>query len=276
VNKLFIHPATTRMLTHMTRNMPGSLLISGEVGVGLGTIAAHIAHELNATTLTVLPEKKDKIDLDKGTVSIESIRRLYDQTRSIQSGKLVVIIDYAERMSARAQNAFLKLLEEPRKGIHFILASHTPDSLLPTVHSRVQHIDVLPITHAQTLECIKQLGVVDGRKQTQLLYIAEGLPAEMIRLFHNATYFEERALIIKDARLLLTGTLYDKLLVSYTYSDSRENTLLLLTAAMSIVRRTISDTPHSNMLGYIDKLLLAYTKVQSNGSIKLTLARLVV
>ena len=39
-----------------------------------------------------------------------------------------------------AANALLKTLEEPRPGVHFILTSERPDSLLPTIRSRCQRL----------------------------------------------------------------------------------------------------------------------------------------
>jgi DNA polymerase-3 subunit delta' len=39
-----------------------------------------------------------------------------------------------------AANALLKTLEEPRPGVHFILTSERPESLLPTIRSRCQRV----------------------------------------------------------------------------------------------------------------------------------------
>lgn len=51
------------------------------------------------------------------------------------SGKVYIIED-AETMNERAQNAALKLLEEPPEGVHFILCTANPERLLVTVRSR--------------------------------------------------------------------------------------------------------------------------------------------
>ncbi|MFW6067439.1 MAG: AAA family ATPase, partial [Myxococcota bacterium] len=39
-----------------------------------------------------------------------------------------------------AANALLKPLEEPRRGVHFVLTSERPDRLLPTIRSRCQRL----------------------------------------------------------------------------------------------------------------------------------------
>ncbi|MDD5903187.1 MAG: DNA polymerase III subunit [Oscillospiraceae bacterium] len=51
------------------------------------------------------------------------------------SGK-VYIIEEAETMNESAQNAALKLFEEPPAGVHFILCTANPEKLLVTVRSR--------------------------------------------------------------------------------------------------------------------------------------------
>jgi DNA polymerase-3 subunit delta' len=48
----------------------------------------------------------------------------------------VAIVDDAERLSAEAQNAFLKTLEEPPPGTTLVLVADVAEKLLPTVRSR--------------------------------------------------------------------------------------------------------------------------------------------
>jgi replication-associated recombination protein RarA len=274
--KPLIHPTSDTTLTLMMRDVPQSLLLTGEVGVGLGTVARYIADTISDITLTVLPEKDDKVNIEKGVISVDSIRKLYTQTRSIQSAKQVIIIDYAERMGHQAQNAFLKLLEEPGASTYFILATHSPGTLLPTIRSRTQSIELRPITNAQTESFIDTLGDVSAQKRTQLLFMATGRPAELSRLVTDDAYFESRAAIVRDARDLLQGTTYAKLNVAQKYKDNRESALLLLTDASGILRRSISAKPQSELIAQVDGLLYAYKQIAANGNIRLCLARLVV
>ena len=55
---------------------------------------------------------------------------------SHQGGKRIVVIYPAETMNTNAANALLKNLEEPPPGLLFILVSHKPQQLLPTIRSR--------------------------------------------------------------------------------------------------------------------------------------------
>ena len=52
------------------------------------------------------------------------------------------IIDEADAMNVPAQNAALKLLEEPPKGVLFLLCTVNAQQLLPTVRSRCAEIDL--------------------------------------------------------------------------------------------------------------------------------------
>lgn len=275
MKKPLINKASDLTLSLLMKDLPQALLLTGPVGIGLSTIAKFIASEVGNVTLTVLPEKDEKVDIDKGVISVDSIRRLYTQTRSIQTGKMIIIIDYAERMGHQAQNAFLKLLEEPGEGIYFILATHTPSKLLPTVSSRAQSLELRPVSQKQTESLLDDLAVTAVKKRAQLLFMASGLPAELARLAQNEEYFESRAAIMRDARDLLQGTTYRKLLVANLYKDNREAALTLLTDASHILRRSISDKPQDSLVAQISALLYAYQQIQANGNIRLCLARLV-
>ena len=276
MQKPLIHPSSEITLSLLIKNIPQSLLMTGPFGVGLGTLAQYIAHTAGDIVLTVLPEKDDKIDIDKGVISIDSIRRLYDQTRSIQAGTLVIVIDYAERMGHQAQNAFLKLLEEPGSGVHFILATHTPSKLLATIQSRTQQFDVRPLTKSQSVTMLDDMGIKDTHTRTQLLFMANGLPAELTRLGSNEEYLKKRSGVMRDARDLLQATTYRKLVIANSYKDDRQGALSLLTDASAILRHSIRLKPQPILIAQIDRLLFAYDQIKANGNIRLCLARLVV
>ena len=71
-------------------------------------------------------------------ISVEQVRGLADfcGMSAHQGGRRVVVIHPAEAMNSNAANALLKHLEEPPHGLLFILVSHKPQQLLPTILSR--------------------------------------------------------------------------------------------------------------------------------------------
>jgi len=273
--KPVLNQITEKNLDILMQDLPQSLLITGPTGVGISTIANYIASTLGGITFTVLPEKNEKVDIEKGTISVDSIRRLYTQTRSIQTGKLIIVIDYAERMAHQAQNAFLKLLEEPGRDVYFILATHTPSKLLPTVASRMQSIDIRPISSVMSEKFIDKLGVNDLKKRSQLLFMADGLPAELTNLAQNDEYFAKRSEIVRDARDLFQAKIYKKMLIANKYKDDKDQALALLDMSMNILKRSISEKPEISLIAQISSIQSAYERISANGNIRLSLAKLV-
>lgn len=273
---LIVHPSSAILIRSLEKELPQAILLGGDKGVGLTTIARDIASRHTKHPIIILPEKDEKVDLEKGSIGIELIRRLYDQTRSKQAGVSVYVFDYADRMTRQAQNAFLKLLEEPNESTHFILVAHQPDILLPTIRSRTQLIPIHRATAEQSGAFLDTLKVQDTTKRAQLLFMASGRPAELYRLAHDEAYFAERARIIRDARTLLQGSPYERLLVAHAYRDDRPNSLLLIDDTIAIARRTLSQNYQQSIVEYLERLLIAQAKIEGNGNIRLVLASLMV
>lgn len=58
----------------------------------------------------------------------------------------VVLIDSADELERGAANALLKNLEEPPRGTVFLLVSHAPGRLLPTIRSRCRFLNFQPLS----------------------------------------------------------------------------------------------------------------------------------
>lgn len=132
-------------------------LLTGKAGLGKGAFALAAAHELvggggdpaqhpDIHVLTYGP--KDKIEEGKREagkpwerargIKIGQIREARHRltTRPTLGEKRVVVIDPADDMEPQASQALLKSLEEPPAGTYFLLVSHSPARLLPTIRSR--------------------------------------------------------------------------------------------------------------------------------------------
>ena len=273
--KPIINPTSQIKLLAVTKHLPQSLLLTGDSGVGLSTISLYIAELVGVNPVIILPEKDEKIDIKKGIISVDIMRRLYNDTRTKMTGNRVIIIDYAERMTHQAQNAFLKLLEEPGVGVHFIIVAQSVNKLLPTILSRVEVLDIKNILTRQSEQLLDILNVTDTTKRSQLIFMADGRPAELTRLSQNNEYFDKRSTTVRDARELLRGSIYQKLLIAHKYKDDRANALVLLTDMSNILKRTIIANPQVDNLNKIDDILNAYQQIEANGNIRLCLARMI-
>lgn len=274
LDNLLLDKLTKSQLASMARDIPQALMLSGTEGVGLKTIAMAIAgHELSGVIEPM--NSKGELDTATGSISVERIRELYDQSKSISIDRQFIIIDDAERMTPAAQAAFLKLLEEPASMVNFILTSHLPQKLLPTVRSRMQQVEVRPASKKQTDELLVKLGIDQTDDHQKYQFIASGLPAEIYRLKSDNKYFQAKSEVIVDARDFLQANTYRKLIIVSKYQANRDASLGLIDAAMMILRRTIAAQPNPATITKLDELLRARESIARNFSARLQLTRLV-
>ncbi|MDB5162361.1 MAG: hypothetical protein JWM52_869 [Candidatus Saccharibacteria bacterium] len=269
---VYIQPHTQQRLDILIRDLPQSMVFTGPEGVGLSAAVSYVADRVQTKPIYVLPEKDEKVDIEKGVITVDVIRRLYAMTKTIETGTRLIVIDYAQRMGTQAQNAFLKLLEEPGVNTHFILLTHTVSKLLPTIRSRVQVTEVNPITLAQSEQLLDELMVSDKTKRSQLLFIAAGLPAQLTALSRDDKLFEARAQIVRDARTYIQGNMYDRLKLALAYKDNREGSLTLLLDAMKLLQDSLKTGNNPAQVKIITLLLKAHERIEANGNVRLQLA----
>ena len=89
------------------------------------------------------------------TISINSVRELQRgiSLKPLMGIYKVAVIVEADRMMQEAANSLLKSLEEPPPGTIFILTCEDTSGLLPTVLSRCQRINFMPLSQ-RTIESI--------------------------------------------------------------------------------------------------------------------------
>lgn len=132
------------------------------------------------------PAKRGKPSIE---IKVDQIRGLDDFLNvGSHRGRLrVVLLHPAEDMNPTAQNALLKALEEPPPGVAFLLVSHWPSRLLPTVRSRCVAVPVplpAPEVAQRWLEAQK---VPNGARW---LAYAGGAPLRALEYAGNAATFE--------------------------------------------------------------------------------------
>lgn len=112
---------------------------------------------LEPETLTrnvAVPEEGEEGKAKEGKASnqirIEQARALGDFVHMVshRGGRRVAIVHPAEDMNAATANSLLKILEEPPAGAFFLLVSHRPARLLPTIRSRCVPVPV-PVPDAK-------------------------------------------------------------------------------------------------------------------------------
>ncbi|MEY3202140.1 MAG: polymerase subunit delta, partial [Pseudomonadota bacterium] len=200
------HQTPWQQLTRDIARLPHAVLIAGPAGGGKGQLAQTLAQRLlceravdhqlpcgecdacrwwlagnHPDMRLVAPGQDDEAgDEDKptarsSTIRIEQIRALMEflSVGAVRGGRRVVLINPAEAMNLATANALLKLLEEPPPKTQFILVSHEPGKLLPTIRSRTQVWSIPEPSRAQSEAWLLGEGV---REAARWLDFAGGMP----------------------------------------------------------------------------------------------------
>lgn len=176
-------------------NLPGAWLISGPRGIGKATMAYRFARfmlhngsakpgglfaaEAPSTDLSIpktspafakvsIGSHPDLLVLESGSENSDSASGdiLVDEARKIgsflhltssETPYRLVIIDSIDDMNSNAANSILKLLEEPPANAMFILISHAPGRLLPTIRSRCRQIRMRELPPTTALNVLQNI-----------------------------------------------------------------------------------------------------------------------
>ncbi len=129
-------------------------IIEGAAGIGKHTLAFDMAAAMAGFDERGLKRIKGGLCPDirvfgipsgRKTIGIEMVREL-GYLSSVTPNELdfkMTIIENADFMTVQAQNAFLKLLEEPPSEVYFLMLCENASALLPTVRSRASTLRML-------------------------------------------------------------------------------------------------------------------------------------
>jgi len=128
--------------------------------------------------------EKDNGDLARN-ITINQVRalgRLLATAPSI-SRRRVILIDSADDLERGAANALLKSLEEPPKDVVFLLISHAPSRLLPTIRSRCRLLRLSPLEDGDMEAALRQAAPEMSADDRQaLIRVGEGAPGRALSL----------------------------------------------------------------------------------------------
>jgi DNA polymerase-3 subunit delta' len=124
----------------------------------------------------------------KSAITVDEVRRaghFFSQTSGTGNWR-IVIIDPADDLNRNAANAILKILEEPPKRALFLVLSHAPGKLLPTIRSRCQPLRLSPLKDNDLSKALEALGLpLDGGKTEQMvLSLSKGSMAQALKLLN--------------------------------------------------------------------------------------------
>jgi DNA polymerase III subunit delta' len=178
---LFGHREAERELlrAYSSGRLPHAWLIGGAPGIGKATLAYRMARFVlahrdplsrqaqDAETLAIDPSHPvarriaagahggllalERTLNDKGVmrtvITVDETREtisFFGSTAAVE-GWRVCIVDSIDELNANAANALLKVLEEPPRQSLFLLVSHAPARVLPTIQSRCRKLPLRPL-----------------------------------------------------------------------------------------------------------------------------------
>lgn len=170
--------AATLLAAAASGRMHHGWILAGPKGIGKGSFARALAMRLLADAAgpkvegdglavpqdhpvrrlieaSAHPDYADLAPLEKDgvtarNISVDQVRglgRLLQSAPSL-STRRIVVIDAADDLERGAANALLKTLEEPPADMIFLLVSHAPGRLLPTIRSRCRTLRFDPLDDA--------------------------------------------------------------------------------------------------------------------------------
>ena len=105
---------------------------------------------------------------------VRSLAELFAVTPALSPWRAVVI-DSVDDLEPAAANALLKMLEEPPPNSLFLLVSHVPGRLLPTIRSRCRRLQFQPLgDDAMTSVLARELPELGAAERDRLIPLAEG------------------------------------------------------------------------------------------------------
>lgn len=247
---LALHPQTAQLIAAFAARPSHAVLVHGPVGSGKSALASQLAATILGLEVEKLGDYPYLLQLDGAAISsaaVEGVRQLehFLSLRVLKVGVItrIVIITDAQVLSLQAQNALLKTIEEPPQATLLILTAPSQASLLPTISSRLQAIQVKRPSR-QTLSEHFEAAKHGNPTLEQAYAISGGLAGLMSALLTNSDHPLRPA--TETARQLLQQTIYQRLLLVDDLTKQKThvvNTLFILQQMAHARLQTTSGAP---------------------------------
>lgn len=252
-------------------------ILAGKRGIGKASFALQAARELVAQgageqpqgehpdiiTLSHLPSSKEEEKKKeqgkpfqlKRNITVDQIRAMQQRltTRPTLGSKRVIIIDPADDLEKGASNALLKSLEEPPVGTFFLLVTHKPGRLLPTIRSRCRVLRFPDLDAAQIEEILaREVPEADREKRAAAIAASGGSPGialEFVELDLGRLHaLMEEIVRSGDSGFKLRGLLADAM----GARPDRKRQLAAIELARSVVAREMAQVQKQSIPGVVD------------------------
>jgi len=153
----------------------------GPAHIGKRVVALELADVVGGDITMIEPENQ--------TISVDQIKDLKNRFRLTSDNYKVAIIDNAPSMTSDAQNALLKLLEEPKGRTIITLIADSQDKLLSTIISRSISLR-FEVPSSKEIEKYLAKKGIDKQRAEELSWLSFQRPGRAVYFLEHSEEFE--------------------------------------------------------------------------------------
>jgi len=230
-------------------------IIVGEDGIGKSSLAKILAS--NILEVDVEKESIDIINyrLKKASFGVDEVRAIISEInkKPYEGDKKVIIIHKGEKLTVQAQNALLKTIEEPPKGVFIILLCESLELILDTIKSRCEIHKLSPLkSYDISLYGSKFLDVYSKEEIDTAVAYSQGIPGKLEEFLKDENLKTLRNTLIELLNIISKGDINEVLQFEnkiLSYKDKKDELFNILT---SLIRDIIIYKEINNLSGIIN------------------------
>jgi DNA polymerase-3 subunit delta' len=237
------HNLTLRQLESARQDAAGGYVFHGIRSVGKALAARELARQLNCRGdevrlcsacrqfeagsypdfIEIRPESRPSITIEQ----VRQVNHALSLSPYYAEGVRLVMIDDAHALTAEAQNALLKLIEEPPPRTMFVLVAEHLEALLPTVLSRLAPVYFAPVPTPAIADFLTATHEVAPDQARAAAELAAGAPGLAIQLVQDPAIAETFAQLDESAHQALTAGTFDRLVLAKRLTDAKADLAVL-------------------------------------------------
>jgi hypothetical protein len=241
---IILHPQTHAAIERYGAQPGHATILIGSHGIGKTYVAEHMVAGVLDMAPAALAQYPYYLHIapDGTSISIDAIRTLqrFLQLKTLGNTRQLrraIIVEHADALTTEAQNAFLKILEEPPRDTILILTANSQHTLLPTILSRAQPVMVPIPAEADSKAYFASHG--DATTINQAYFLSGGRPGLMQALLaDDKTHPLMQG--VATAKAILQAKLFERLTMVEALSKNKEAAGYVLEALCHIAQASIA------------------------------------
>lgn len=274
-------------------------IIVGEDGIGKSNLANKLARIILGKF-----EERDYIDIinyrcKKASFGVDDVRGIVDEInkKPFEGDKKVIIIYDGNKLTVQAQNALLKTIEEPPKGVYIILLCESLELILDTIKSRCQIYKLTPLTKEDVRLYIDRIND-DSFSQEEInaaIAYSEGMPGRAEAFLRDSSLkelrntlvdllflitksnpkelldFEAKITVFKDKKEDILNILASFVRDIIIYKEIRDGNGIINGDKIESIKKIAMEMSYKKLNNIIDKIGEARRSLLSNSNFQLTI-----